>query len=749
MAVKVLITLILVAALANPPQISSCGPFLPEAVFTQWSRPEQAAGGFARGRLGILQPSYARFYLVIAFRYLSGAGLNDAERSALFPAEPSDEFGAPPSGAIKQWLTARSSVPFAGTVPKIETFSHIRDYFSAYVNCGDDAFRNAAATLTERMNKPRVGQAELNAWVQAQDQVFMNCSGGIVIPATLETADAETRADRTYQIAAAHFYAGQFEAAEAIFRQIAADASSPWRPIAPYLVARTLVREATLAVEEQGFDRDKLLAAEKQIQIILSDPSRKQFHSAARKLLAFVDARLHPAERMKEVAQSLVRQNSQATIAQDLTDYRILYDQFEGGRHGGLAALPVSEDLTDWLHSFQTHDPPAVDHALLKWRETRTLPWLVASISGIDGKHAAAGELIAAAGEVPPESPAFATVEFHAIRLLIEAGRNDEARAQLDHALGPANTFPLAATNLFRAEQMKIARNWDEFLKYAPRIPASVNYGVGEMDMAKEIEGLPKQVRPHGPAFDADSVQILDGQTPLDLLKHAAGGDILPNNLRAEVARAAWVRAVLGGDETSAREIAPVLQRLAPELQQPLESYLRAGDSGTRRFSAVWLMLKFPGMRPHFVPGYGRLTELGRMDHSGDNWWCAGSPDLAIPGHNVFQLSGPLNTVYSTGEPGAQFLSAAQKNKAHEEWLELSKIPAAPDYLTAETVAWAQSHREDPRVPEALHLAVQATRYGCGDSETGRYSEQAFQLLHRNYPDSEWARKTKYWYGRH
>ena len=152
---------------------------------------------------------------------------------------------------------------------------------------------------------------------------------------------------------------------------------------------------------------------------------------------------------------------------------------------------------------------------------------------------------------------------------------------------------------------MKIARNEDEFLKYAPRIPTSVNYGVGETDMSSEIEGLPKQVRPQEPAFDADSVQILNGHMPLELLKDAARGEVLPKNLRAEVAKAAWVRAVLVGDEANAREIAPVLQRLTPELQQPLDDYLQAGDSGARRFSAVWLMLKFPGMRPHVVPGFG------------------------------------------------------------------------------------------------------------------------------------------------
>ena len=555
------------------------------------------------------------------------------------------------------------------------------------------------------------------------------------------------------QIAAAHFYAGQFETAEANFRQIAADEASPWKEIAPYLVARTLIREATLGIKGQGADKEKLLAAEKQLQDILNDAGQKQTHRAASQLLAYVDTRLHPAERMNEVAQSLVRKNSQATIAQDLTEYRILYDQFEDGRHGGLEALPVSDDLTDWLRTFQTHDSAAVDHALLKWRETRALPWLVASISGVDGKHAAADELIAAAGKVPLESPGFATVEFHAIRLLIEAGHDDDARARLDHRLAAANAFPPSATNLFRAEQMKIARNWDEFLRHAPRIPAAVNYGVGETDMPTEIEGLPKHVRPQGPAFDADSGQILNGHMPLELLKDAARGEVLPKNLRAEVAKASWVRAILVGDEANAREIAPVLQHLTPELQQALDDYLHAGDSGARRFSAVWLMLKFPGMRPYVVPGFGRLTQLGRMDHLGDNWWCAGSPEpeklsLGSNGH-ALQLSDPLHALYSTEAPSAQFLSASQKDKAREEWSVLSKAPAAPDYLAIQTVEWARSHRDDPRVPEALHLVVEATRYGCGDPETGRYSEQAFQLLHRNYPDSEWARKTKYWYGRH
>ena len=71
-------------------------------------------------------------------------------------------------------------------------------------------------------------------------------------------------------------------------------------------------------------------------------------------------------------------------------------------------------------------------------------------------------------------------------------------------------------------------------------------------------------------------------------------------------------------------------------------------------------------------------------------------------------------------------------------------MPAAPDYLASLTIDWVKSAPNDPRAPEALHLAVRATRYGCV-AEKSRFSKEAFALLHRRYPNSEWARKTKYW----
>src|SRR5205823_1567025 len=96
------------------------------------------------------------------------------------------------------------------------------------------------------------GATSLNIreWINGQDQVFQNCSEGAAIPEELTPGDSAAAADRRYQIAAAQFYAGQYDAAEAAFDKIAADASSPWAGTAPYLAARACIRNATVAGQE-------------------------------------------------------------------------------------------------------------------------------------------------------------------------------------------------------------------------------------------------------------------------------------------------------------------------------------------------------------------------------------------------------------------------------------------------------------------------------------------------------------------
>ena len=178
-------------------------------------------------------------------------------------------------------------------------------------------------------------------WVAAQDQVFGDCSQGSDIPSS--SPDPQLRPDRAYQIASAKFYSEQYDAAHQDFQSIAADASSPWHEIAPYVAARCLIRAG------------KLAEAETELQRVAADPSRPRWHAPANSLLGYVRVRLHPAERMHELALALVKPNSQVTIEQNLTDYRLLFDQN--------AKPGEPDDLTDWIVSFQAGGKGALE----KW----------------------------------------------------------------------------------------------------------------------------------------------------------------------------------------------------------------------------------------------------------------------------------------------------------------------------------------------------------------------------------------------
>jgi outer membrane protein assembly factor BamD (BamD/ComL family) len=85
--------------------------------------------------------------------------------------------------------------------------------------------------------------------------------------------------------------------------------------------------------------------------------------------------------------------------------------------------------------------------------------------------------------------------------------------------------------------------------------------------------------------------------------------------------------------------------------------------------------------------------------------------------------------------------------------MRLAKLPGAPDLIGQRVLEWAKGHPADPDVPEALYLTVRATRYGNAktvqnpdNTSYSPTSKAAFQLLHRNYPKSEWAAKTPYYY---
>ena len=58
----------------------ACAPEFEVAVFSYKKHPDFPRTEFLDSKLGILQPTYARSYLVIAYRHISGVGLSAREK---------------------------------------------------------------------------------------------------------------------------------------------------------------------------------------------------------------------------------------------------------------------------------------------------------------------------------------------------------------------------------------------------------------------------------------------------------------------------------------------------------------------------------------------------------------------------------------------------------------------------------------------------------------------------------------------
>jgi hypothetical protein len=750
---KVLIAIVLSAALllfCMPPGSRACGPYFEEAVFTRPDHPDYPLARFAEGMLGVIQPSYARSYLVVAYRYLSGAPLTTAEQQAA-AALWNERLSRPEANrdsVIKEWTDARSR--FSSTVPEIKSIYRPfdqKDTYGEYLNCAIDSFHTSAATLTRRIDKFGPDSPEVKDWVEAQDAVYSNCSpSGGTIPAMAKSGlPSLIQADRAYQIAAANFYSGNFDTAAQMFKAIAADQSSPWREMAPYLVARALVRKASLSTGPGKYDRDLLGQAESQLISVLGRADLRSVHPAASRLLNFVRIRLHPDERLRELARDLLNQNASGGFKQNLIDFTYLLDKNESDAASGLADAVKKDDITDWILTFQSSDKSALDHSLQRWNASGGLPWLVAAISKVAPASASLPALSAAAAKIKDGSPGFPIIMFHRIRISIGSGQKDGARHLLSGFFSAVTpSLPRSSVNLFLSQRLALAQNLDEFLSNAKRVPAG--YALEEL-----TEKPPDTDKAEKALFDRDSAAALNERMPLTMLKEAAASQTLPAHLRRRIAVAAWTRAVLIGDESIAEQLVPILQDLEPDLRQDLQAYLTATNAAARKFAGIFLILRFPGTRPYIVPGVERTEPIGKTDSYRDNWWCPLNLDLNAS--NYDKMSGmqePPDATSAKKKPAPgypAFLSEGERVAAASEWRKLVAIPTAPNYLPGAVLDYARQQPDDPRVPEALSLAVHSTRYGCTDKETVKFSKAAFDLLHKRYPNSEWAKKTKYWFG--
>lgn len=752
---------IVILLLPRVPGVEACGPFFEPDVFVNAAAPDDRAA-FAKGDLGILQAKFDSNDYAVAYRYLNEGKLSEGEMRAYLPqtgptetqdwtkltpqqiadareAEQAARTAAQPAG---QWLATRARyVPAFAQAEQAQQFPVQYDgnivFDPNYLNCPDPAFQNATLTLNKRADAWGKTSPWLVDWIHAQDVVFSNCAGkNPAAPAAAPAGSpALLSADRAYQVASAAFYARQYDQAAEQFAAIARDKNSPWAAWGGYLAARATVRKAfamgkatdPYSGDLASYDAETMHRAQQMLEALLTGKSGAPSREAIESELNFIRIRTEPEMRVNEICAALAGPGPDANFKNDLADLSwALVKQIKVEKPG-----PLLQWIQAWRGLGTSGD------AFAEWKQNRVPAWLVLALAKADASDKETPEMLAEAVKIKPGTPAYDTVFYHRVRLLIELKRADEARALLDAALPALRGQASSKLNALLGERLTAAREFNEFLKFAPR--GILNQTAGGSNDRYEVcrdtgaKGAadPCSLSGHPYGFDRDAVTVLNQQTPLDLLVEAANAPVLPPNLRRDVVLAAWTRSVVLEDAAHAAKLAPLLPK-------PIRDFAGT-DVG---FKADLVILRSPGLRPYLEPGISRLGTFGELDNYRDNWW---SKSWAS------QSEG--NEPQPKTTDAAPFLSKDQLAAGEAEYKRVMEHPVGAILIGQRVVDYAKTHLDDSDVPEALALTVRATRYGASDyedknsaAETTAVSKAAFQLLHSRYPKSAWTAKTPYYY---
>ncbi len=132
----------------------SCAIDWDVAVFSFHRHPDFPRTDFLKGKLGVLEPTYARSYLYAAYRQLSGMDFNAAEKEQIrsyWQDRLSSDWDHLDVDWELRWRQARARI--SGTKPPRDHLPPERyttDTRAWTKYCSDDAFRTAIQTMESR-----------------------------------------------------------------------------------------------------------------------------------------------------------------------------------------------------------------------------------------------------------------------------------------------------------------------------------------------------------------------------------------------------------------------------------------------------------------------------------------------------------------------------------------------------------------------------------------------------------------------
>lgn len=684
------------------------GPFFDAPEF-----PENQAA-FDSGRLGLITPALKDDDELKAYRLLSGLPVPDDTQAADTALKASNDE----MSGWRAWDSVHKAA--IGPTPSIFQYRNSKrgDAHIWYDNCLDNAFTTAAVTYAARKTSYS-SRADLVNWVKAQDQVFSNCDGAKTDIPDPVAADnpALVRKDREYQIAAAHFYAEDLDEAGKDFAAIAADKQSPWAQIAAYMVCRTELRRSSLygGPDEVAAARDHFLK-------IAIDPAFGSLAASAKGIAEHIAALENPKAEFARVSAIILAPNANATdFAKALHDasYLLTSEKFSS-----TASQPDIAGPFRWVYLLGREQKDPATAAWASWQSDHALPSLTLASALASANDSFVDELIQDSDRVNAQSPAYGTISYNLIRLLIEQQKDAEARQRLSNIQTDQHQLPPSLSDAYAAERMRVATDFQDMLRWAPRVPIA-------------LQGMDSDL----PTLAYDSAFVLNYRAPLNRMAEAAKSSHLPRWNAADLAIATWTRAFILGNDEVVRDMAALISKDHPAWA---ESLAPSADREEWRFRAALLI----SLRDSFQPVVA-VNYAPQLQKSGD-WWCVVSP--VPPPYFINASYGPysqvawkLPTVFHVPD---RILSTSEQDQAQKELGRANATGPAQQFLATIVLPYAKAHPDDPKVPLALHRLVMVVRYGCDreNPHNVEISKTAFNLLHNRYPNSEWTKKTPYWF---
>ena len=720
---------LLFAGVAALWRLHACGPSWSQAFFVDPGILDVPHERLLRGEWGILRPGLPFEDLLTIYRQLNG--LEQPHLDEKIKQEQEDRSVPEKSG----WQELRAKILGDTPLPQVEDTFETKEYVTV-IRVSLAARKSATATLAGLIREHGVSDPVVKDWVLAQDLVFSSSPGKPQHPQPVKTP-AWLVPQRRYQIAAAHFYASEWDDARAAFQEIGQDSSNPWKPWSRYLVARCWVRQAELDFPDNPVAKIQAYSqAQELLEKMLADPSCKAFHAQAKAYRELTRYRTEPASLLVDLLRDQERPYPENPGEASVIKIR---DCLRHLRGESLDKNDLPSDLAQWLGVMAGDVPWHLDEAEARaaWVAHPSQPWLVAALASASQDSPALAPLKAAAKKIPSTSPLAPTLRWHLLRLELGTMKGAALTGRLEQALTQM-ALPAWAINYLRGQRQAHAMDLSTWCAYSSRQVTATEddyYGSGKQ---LSWEKIPSE------RFESATAGTLSAGIPLDRMVSILKDPRLPSSAAWKIAQAAWIRAVLLEHWRQARLLSPFLY---VDMRKQAEAALQGTDPVTLRFQTTLFIMKWPGLRPTIDPDLGRQFADAGPDKEGglpevfdvlrDNWWLQGGGSLR---HTAANGSMP------SPEP-APHLSEQERDLARSELVDLQRVPPAQVWFSTAVIAFAKAHPEDGRIPEALHDVVGTTRSPmCPSDEVTQASKRTFQLLHKRYAKDPWAKKTPYYF---